>query len=125
MKKQDKEKNYEDIINLPHHVSPVHPPMPLSDRAAQFAPFAALTGYGDVIKETARQTDRKPELTEEESWIISFRWQFLFREKNRRLRLLTLYLTRRKQGDPAAGYRAGSERPIQTEEYLLWRGESR
>ncbi len=57
MKEQDKKRTYEDIINLPHHVSAVHPPMPLSDRAAQFAPFAALTGYGEVIKETARQTD--------------------------------------------------------------------
>ena len=47
--------NYEDIIGLPHHVSQRHPHMPVSDRAAQFAPFAALTGYGDVIKETARQ----------------------------------------------------------------------
>ena len=75
MKEQDKEKNYEDIINLPHHVSPVHPPMPLSDRAAQFAPFAALTGYGDVIKETARQTDRKPELTEEEKQELDYKLQ--------------------------------------------------
>ena len=75
MKKQDKKKNYEDIINLPHYVSPVHPPMPLSDRAAQFAPFAALTGYGDVIKETARQTDRKPELTEEEKQELDYKLQ--------------------------------------------------
>ena len=66
MKEQDKERTYEDIINLHHHVSAVHPPMPLSDRAAQFAPFAALTGYGDVIKETQRLTDRKPELTPDE-----------------------------------------------------------
>ena len=64
MKVQDKENSYEDIIHLPHHVSTVHPHMPVSDRAAQFAPFAALTGYGDVIKETARQTDAKPELSE-------------------------------------------------------------
>ena len=44
---------YEDIINLPRHVSERHLPMPLHDRAAQFAPFAALTGYDDVIEETA------------------------------------------------------------------------
>ena len=55
--------NYEDIIGLPHHVSQRHPHMPVSDRAAQFAPFAALTGYGDVIKETARQTEERPELS--------------------------------------------------------------
>ena len=73
MKEQNKEKNYEDIINLPHHVSPIHPPMPLSDRAAQFAPFAALTGYGEVIKETARVTDCKPELSESEKAELDYK----------------------------------------------------
>ena len=58
--------NYDDIINLPHHVSERHPHMPVSDRAAQFAPFAALTGYGDVIRETARLTEARPELSEDE-----------------------------------------------------------
>lgn len=43
---------YEDIIHLPHHVSKVHPPMPVEKRAAQFAPFSALTGYEDAIMET-------------------------------------------------------------------------
>jgi hypothetical protein len=49
--------DYKDIINLPHHVSPRHQPMPLSDRAAQFAPFSALTGYNDAIEEAARLHD--------------------------------------------------------------------
>ena len=49
--------------------------MPVSDRAAQFAPFAALTGYGDVIKETARQTDAKPELSEDEKEILDYKIQ--------------------------------------------------
>ena len=47
---------YDDIINLPHHVSKNHPPMPMMNRAAQFAPFAALTGYDAVINETGRLT---------------------------------------------------------------------
>ncbi len=55
---------YEDIINLPHHVSKTRPQMPMSDRAAQFAPFAALTGYDAAIKETGRLTDDKIELEE-------------------------------------------------------------
>ncbi|PNH18631.1 hypothetical protein B6K86_08485 [Lachnospiraceae bacterium] len=55
---------YEDIINLPHHVSKTRPQMPISDRAAQFAPFAALTGYDAAIKETGRLTDDKIELEE-------------------------------------------------------------
>lgn len=46
--------NYDDIINLPHHVSSKRPQMPMLDRAAQFSPFAALTGYDDAIHETAR-----------------------------------------------------------------------
>ena len=52
---------YEDIIKLPHHVSKTRPQMPMSDRAAQFAPFAALTGYDDAVKETGRLTDDKIE----------------------------------------------------------------
>ena len=58
--------SYSDIINLPHHVSKVHPPMSMHQRAAQFSPFAALVGYEDVIDETARQTDSKRELDETE-----------------------------------------------------------
>lgn len=46
--------DYKDIINLPHHVSKKHPQMSLKDRAAQFAPFAALTGYDEAIKEAAK-----------------------------------------------------------------------
>ena len=53
---------YEDIISLPHPVSRLHPPMPVGDRAAQFAPFAALTGYEDAVEEAARLTESKIEL---------------------------------------------------------------
>lgn len=55
---------YADIIGLPHHVSQKHPQMPMAERAAQFNPFAALTGYDDAVKETARFTDEMAELTE-------------------------------------------------------------
>ena len=75
MKTEDAEKKYGDIIHLPHHVSSVHPHMPVSDRAAQFAPFAALTGYGDVIKETARQTDERPDLSEDEKQELNYKIQ--------------------------------------------------
>lgn len=57
---------YDDIINLPHHVSATHTPMPVADRAAQFSPFAALTGYEDAIDETARLTQEWVELDENE-----------------------------------------------------------
>ncbi len=55
---------YDDIINLPHHVSATRPRMAAIDRAAQFSPFAALTGYDAAIKETARLTDERIELDE-------------------------------------------------------------
>ena len=54
---------YDDIFNLPHHVSNTRPHMSMHDRAAQFSPFAALTGYDDTVRETARLTDEKLELT--------------------------------------------------------------
>ena len=60
-----KNNSYDDIINLPHPVSKNHPQMPLRDRAAQFAPFAALTGHDVAIKETVRLTDERLELSEE------------------------------------------------------------
>ena len=60
-----KNNSYDDIINLPHPVSKNHTQMPLRDRAAQFAPFAALTGHDAAIKETARLTDERLELSEE------------------------------------------------------------
>ena len=56
--------NYEDIINMPHHVSEKHPQMSIEGRAAQFAPFAALTGYSEAVKETARLTEKRIELDE-------------------------------------------------------------
>lgn len=58
--------NYDDIIDMPHHMSASHPQMPLTDRAAQFSPFAALTGHDAAIRETARLTDAKKELDENE-----------------------------------------------------------
>lgn len=57
---------YDDIINLPHHVSRTRPQMPRADRAAQFAPFSALVGYGAALVETARLTDRRIELEEDD-----------------------------------------------------------
>ncbi|MDD4113895.1 MAG: hypothetical protein PHC56_12830 [Herbinix sp.] len=61
---------YDDIINLPHHVSKTHLPMAIPDRAAQFSPFAALAGYDGAIKETARLTDERVELDEAEKNIL-------------------------------------------------------
>ena len=57
---------YDDIINLPHHVSTNHPRMSMHDRASQFAPFAALVGCDDAAAEIARLTESRPELDEQE-----------------------------------------------------------
>lgn len=56
---------YDDIIHLPHHTSSRHPRMSMQDRAAQFSPFSALTGYDAVISETGRRTEGRLELTED------------------------------------------------------------
>ena len=68
---------YNEIINLPHHVSKTRPQMPMSDRAAQFAPFAALTGYDSAIKETGRLTDERIELDEEALTALDMKYQLL------------------------------------------------
>lgn len=62
---------YDDIINLPHHTSTKHPRMTRTARAAQFAPFAALTGLDDEMEETARLTDKKITLDEEQKQVIN------------------------------------------------------
>lgn len=67
----DNHHKYNDIINMPHHVSRRHKQMPLSDRAAQFSPFSALSGYGDAVKETARQTDGRIYLSEDAKAVIN------------------------------------------------------
>ena len=70
-KEPDPEIVYADIFNLPRHVSDHHPRMSLYDRAAQFAPFAALSGYDDMIGEEARLVDNKIELSEEEIALLN------------------------------------------------------
>lgn len=62
---------YDDIINLPHHVSSKRPQRPILERAAQFLPFSALTGYEDAVKETARLTDTRIELEESEKDLLN------------------------------------------------------
>ena len=68
---------YDDIINMPHHTSPKRPRMAMIDRAAQFSPFAALTGYDAAVKETARLTDRRIELDEYEKLALDERLQLI------------------------------------------------
>lgn len=69
--------NYDDIINLPHHESTKHPKMPALDRAAQFLPFAALSGHDAAVRETARLTDTKLELDESQKDKLNERLQII------------------------------------------------
>ncbi len=79
--KENSIRSYDDIIDLPHHVSKKHPPMSPLNRAAQFSPFAALTGHGDAVRETERLTDPFVELDEDRK-----------EQLNRRLRLIREHL---------------------------------
>lgn len=78
MKQADRNAHkYEDIIRLPHPDPKNHPRMSMHDRAAQFSPFAALTGHGDHIRETARLTDGKTEVEEDELALLDERLRCL------------------------------------------------
>ncbi len=69
--------NYDDIIGLPHHESAKHPKMPALDRAAQFMPFAALTGHNAAVMETERLTDSRMELDEMKKEELNEHLQFI------------------------------------------------
>ncbi|MBQ7654128.1 MAG: hypothetical protein IJS17_03550 [Clostridia bacterium] len=69
--------NYDDIIDRPHHVSERHPQLSKASYAAQFSPFAALTGYDGIVSEAARLTDERVELGETEMCILSAKLQIL------------------------------------------------
>jgi len=75
-------KNYDDIINLPHHVSKKRPQMSIEARSAQFAPFAALTGYDERVKETARLTDKKIELEDGQKEILNNKLLYILENIN-------------------------------------------
>lgn len=91
---------YKDIINLPHHVSKTRNPMSLYNRAAQFAPFAALTGYDEAIKEKARLTEQRIELSDEFKNILNQKLQILNKNINSQPKVTITYfeLDNKKSG---------------------------
>ena len=93
-------KDYSDIINMPHHVSNNRPQMSIRDRAAQFAPFAALTGYDDAVRETARQTNQKIELLDEQVAILNEKILFLIEKIKDNLEITITYFIpdKKKEG---------------------------
>ena len=87
------ENRYDDIINLRHYSSPARPRMSRMNRAAQFAPFAALTGYDAAVTETARLTDKRHELTEDERIMLSEKLHILSEnEQDRPVVRITYFL---------------------------------
>ena len=74
---KNKTNKYDDIINFPHHISKKHPQMSIEARSAQFAPFAALTGYEDLLKEISRMTDEEVEINEDQKEILDTKIQIL------------------------------------------------
>lgn len=82
---------YEDIINMPHHISKIHPRLSTEQRASQFAPFAALVGYGDAVKEEARLTDKKIELDGESLLFLNMQLQEINKNIKERPKVLITY----------------------------------
>ena len=76
--------NYDDIINMPHHVSKTRKPMSLQNRSAQFAPFSALTTYDEKVREVARETSKKIELDDGIKLMLNEKLSFI--KNNIRLR---------------------------------------
>lgn len=110
------DKKYEAIIDLPHHISPTRPRMSLSQRAAQFAPFAALTGYDAVLAETARQTEAEVLLEDSEVAQINQRlcWVKENLEKMPKVGIRMFCPDGRKSG---GSYRTLSGKVVKIDEY--------
>lgn len=82
---------YEDIINLPHHTSSKRQRMSREARAAQFSPFAALTGHDEAIKETARLTDKRSELDEMTKTMLNEKFNFIIEHINSQPEITVTY----------------------------------
>lgn len=82
---------YEDIINLPHPTSKKHPRMSRQNRAAQFSPFAALTGYEAEIREMARQTEKKKQLSEDQWDMLNEKIMELLKLPHKPVRAVVTY----------------------------------
>ena len=92
------EHNYDDIINLEHYKSKKHPPMSLYERSAQFAPFSALTGYGEAVCETAREVASRIDIDEEQKNILDIKIQHLSKNKNEEITLTYFVPDSTKEG---------------------------
>ncbi len=104
------DKDYSDIINLPHHQSAVRKHMSAADRAAQFGSFAALTGHSAAISETARLTQQKPELDEYEKEEIDRVLRMAATDKEMRISITYFIADELKDGGEYANIRTAVKR---------------
>ena len=118
---------YDDIIGLPHHTSPRHPRMSMRDRAAQFAPFSALTGYGDVVDETARLTDGRIVLTEAAKALLDLKQRLLQERIDTKPEITVTYFVKdaRKSGGSYQTVRGRLLRIDEVEKSLVLEGGRR
>lgn len=111
---------YEPLLSMHHHVSKIHAQMSAHDRAAQFSPFAALTGYEGVLQETGRVTEPRVDLTEEEKAVLDRRLRWLAEQGNSHPAVSITYFVKdaRKEGGAYLTH-SGKIRKIQEYERLL------
>lgn len=83
--------NYDDMLDMPHHVSKVHPQMTMQQRAAQFSPFAALSGHGEAVQEAQRLTDDKLDLDERQKIELDEKLQILLQHLKEQPKLHIVY----------------------------------
>lgn len=119
-KEQNDEHRYDDMLDLPHHVSGTHKHMSMDQRAAQFAPFAALTGYDEAIKESSRLTETRRELSDEEKDNLDHKIQMLVKNEALHPLVLVTYFT--EDPDKEGGMyhkKKGHIRKVDTAGYML------
>lgn len=111
---------YDDIIDLPHPTSKKHPRMSRQNRAAQFSPFAALTGYDAAIRETARITEDRRELSEDAAVELNYKISLLQQEQAGMKKIKVIYFRQDTTKDGGA-YREedGDFKRIKSNEGIL------
>lgn len=91
--------NYKDIINMPHHVSSTRKQMSIENRASQFAPFAALSGFEDAVTETARLTDDRKEIDEGLKLLLNEKLNMIINDISLRQNITITYFVPDKKKD--------------------------
>lgn len=120
MGSSDKISNYEDIIDLPHHVSTKRQRMSIIDRAAQFSPFAALVGYDTAVKETARLTEDWTELDENSKTILNEKLQMVLEHAEKSPEIIITYFVKdEKKNGGAYVTTSGILKKVDTYEKML------